>query len=283
MQPNWQQQQYGGYGQNNYGSNPSFMTSQPTGFPGGGGGFGQQPQQQQQTGFQPQQTGFQPQQTGFQSQPTGFQPQQTGFGQQQQGQRPGVGGGGNLSFLNQPPPSMSSYRTGGGMAPQMTGFVAGGASGLMSQQTGYQPSLMSQPTGFGGGLMSQPTGMGGLRAQPTGFQDPRLQSMMQSFMPSNMSQVSCFSVLFCRLNQLTHEYSHSHRPARLNSDKTTRINPSHRPSSRCCRIRRSRLRKSPGRCPNRRRRTMTRSSGLGRRAMGSSPERLQGRCSARVA
>lgn len=190
MQPNWQQQQYGGYGQNNYGSNPSFMTSQPTGFPGGGGGFGQQPQQQQQTGFQPQQTGFQPQQTGFQSQSTGFQPQQTGFGQQQQGQRPGAGGGGNLSFLNQPPPSMSSYRTGGGMAPQMTGFVAGGASGLMSQQTGYQPSLMSQPTGFGGGLMSQPTGMGGLRAQPTGFQDPRLQSMMQSFMPSNMSQVS---------------------------------------------------------------------------------------------
>lgn len=186
MQPNWQQQQYGGYGQNNYGSNPSFMTSQPTGFPGGGGGYGQQPQQQQQTGFQPQQTGFQPQQTGFQPQQTGFPSQQTGFGQPPQGQRPG----GNLSFLNQPPPSMSSYRTGGGMAPQPTGFVAGGASGLMSQQTGYQPSLMSQPTGFGGGLMSQPTGMGGLRAQPTGFQDPRLQSMMQSFMPSNMSQVS---------------------------------------------------------------------------------------------
>ena len=37
--------------------------------------------------------------------------------------------------------------------------------------------------------MSQPTGMGALRPQPTGFHDPRLQSMMQSFMPSNLSQV----------------------------------------------------------------------------------------------
>lgn len=78
----------------------------------------------------------------------------------------------------------------------MTGFAAGGASGLMPMQTG----MMSQPTGMGmgmgggGGLMSQPTGMGGnfgaLRAQPTGVHDPRLQQMMQSFMPSNMSQVS---------------------------------------------------------------------------------------------
>jgi hypothetical protein len=69
----------------------------------------------------------------------------------------------------------------------------------MSQQTGYPGGgggLMSQPTGMGmgmgmggGGLMAQPTGMGGLRPQPTGFHDPRLQTMMQSFMPSNLSQV----------------------------------------------------------------------------------------------
>ena len=90
------------------------------------------------------------------------------------------------------------------MNPQMTGYPAGGASGLMSQQTGHPGigGMMSQPTGFGGGLgggglMSQPTGIGGfggLRAQPTGIQDPRLQSMMQTFMPMNMSQVSRASV-----------------------------------------------------------------------------------------
>ena len=44
--------------------------------------------------------------------------------------------------------------------------------------------MMSQTTGIPGG------GFGGLRAQPTGVQDPRLQSMMQTFMPMNMSQVS---------------------------------------------------------------------------------------------
>jgi hypothetical protein len=77
-----------------------------------------------------------------------------------------------------------------GMNPQMTGFAGGGASGLMAQPTGFQggSGLMSQPTGMG--MMSQPTGMGGLRPQPTGVHDPRLQTMMQSFMPSNMSQVS---------------------------------------------------------------------------------------------
>ena len=181
MQP-WQQQSYG-YNSFNGGQNPqqtgngSFMQSQPTGFPGQG-----QPQ----------------------SQP----------GQQQ---RPG----GNLSFLNAPPPS--SQFNPGCMAPQMTGYPgAGGGGGMMPQQTGYG-GMMSQPTGMmgqqtgmsgmmgqrtgmmpqqtgmmpqqtgygGGGLMSQPTGFGGgLRAQPTGYQDPRLQSMMQSFMPSNVNQVS---------------------------------------------------------------------------------------------
>lgn len=179
MQPNWQQQgSFGGYS--------SFGGGGNTGQ-GGPGGF-QQPQQTGMPSF-------------MSSQPTGF-PQQ-----QQQQQRPG----GNLSFLNAPPPSgsfgpqptgfsgMGNNLTGpgaggfSGMTPQMTGYPGGGASGLMPQQTGY-PGLMSQPTGFGGGgggLMPQQTGFGGgLRAQPTGFQDPRLASMMQSFMPSNTSQVS---------------------------------------------------------------------------------------------
>lgn len=150
----------------------------------------------------------------MQSQPTGFPGQ--GPQQPQQGQqRPG----GNLSFLNAPPPS--SQFNPSGMAPQMTGYPGAASGGMMSQQTGYggimsqptgmmgqqtgmpgmmgqrtgmmsqQTGMMPQQTGYGGGMMSQPTGFGGgLRAQPTGYQDPRLQSMMQSFMPSNMSQVS---------------------------------------------------------------------------------------------
>ncbi|WVQ83634.1 hypothetical protein IAT38_005775 [Cryptococcus sp. DSM 104549] len=184
MQSNqWQQypyQQGGVQPQFTNTNNPSFLNSQPTGF---------QPQlQPMQTGFQPQQQ--RPQQTGM---PTG------GVG--------GIGGGagGNYSFLNQPPPQ-SNFR--GNLTPQMTGFPGGGASGLLPQQTGFPggmggggsgmlpqqtgyQGMMSQPTGFqgGGGLMSQPTGMGRLQAQPTGLpHDPRLQSMMQSFMPSNISQ-----------------------------------------------------------------------------------------------
>ncbi|WVF66967.1 hypothetical protein IAT40_001710 [Kwoniella sp. CBS 6097] len=172
MQP-WQQNQ----GQYGYG----FNQPQQTGAPGG---FGQN-------------------QSFMSAQPTGFQPmqsQQTGFPQQQQ-QRPqptGFGGGGNYSFLSQPP-AQSQFRTGvtgGGLTPQMTGYPGGGASGLMTQPTGFQPQptgLSAQPTGFqGGGLMAQPTGMGGMRGlqpQPTGLpHDPRLQSMMQSFMPSNINQ-----------------------------------------------------------------------------------------------
>jgi len=198
MNPNWQQGQYGGYQQ------------QPTGQ------FGAQ----QTGGFMgPQQTGFmgQPQQQQQQQQP--MQSMQTGFGgQQQQQQRPmqsnvsplptgQQGGGGNYSFLNTQPSGFRPSFTGSssGLNPQMTGFPGGGASGLLSQQTGFggggmgmgsgmmpqqtgMGGMMSQPTGMGGGLMSQPTGMG-LRAQPTGVHDPRLQSMMQSFMPSNTAQV----------------------------------------------------------------------------------------------
>lgn len=184
MQPNqWQQpnlynssfQQLSFPGAPQQNMNPSYLPSQGTGFPG----------QQQ--------------------------PMQTGFGQQQQQQRQPQSvfpsqqtGGGNLAFLNQPPPS--SFRPmASGVMPQMTGYPGGGASGIMSQSTGFQGGMMSQPTGMGmlggggGGLMSQPTGMGmGLRAQPTGVQDPRLQSMMQSFMPSNLSQVRlpCYPVAF---------------------------------------------------------------------------------------
>ena len=174
---------------------PSFLNSQPTGFAG--------------AGLQPMQTGFPQQQ----------RPQQTGIAGAQPGQ--------NYAFLNQPP---SSNFRGNGIAPQMTGFPGGtgmvsqqtgmmpqqtgfnasaNAGRMMPQQTGFQGGMMSQPTGMmsqstgmgltpqqtgwqgGAGLMSQPTGIGRLQAQPTGMpHDPRLQTMMQSFMPSNMSQVS---------------------------------------------------------------------------------------------
>jgi len=174
-----------------------------------------QPWQQQSYGYNSFNGAQAPQQTGggfMQSQQTGFpgQSQPSQQGPQGQQQRPG----GNLSFLNAPPPSSQFQFGAGGMAPQMTGYPGQGGGGMMPQQTGYggmtgqqtgmsgmmgqRTGMMSQPTGmmpqqtgYGGGLMSQPTGFGGgLRAQPTGYQDPRLQSMMQSFMPSNLSQVS---------------------------------------------------------------------------------------------
>lgn len=163
-------------------------------------------------GFQPQQTGFPPGggQSGLpnssflSSQPTGYsmqqqQPMQTGFNARPPLSLPPMSTGapgGNYSFLNQPPPpsfnrgpTTSSFTGSSGLAPQMTGYPAAGASGLLSQPTGYQGGMMSQSTGMSS-LLSQPTGVGRLQAQPTGMpHDPRLQTMMQSFMPSNISQV----------------------------------------------------------------------------------------------
>lgn len=190
MQPNqWQQQQYS--------YNPAAYQQQQQ-RPAAGGYLGAQ-------------------QTGFPGAAQQQRPMATGFPQQQQQQpmgqslTPNAAGtptGGAYSFLNAPPPAGSfgprgSFGNQGGMTPQMTGYpgAQGGmmaqrtgmpAGGMMSQPTGMPMGMMSQPTGMHGGLMSQPTGMpgGGLRAQPTGIHDPRLGAMMQTFMPSNMSQVS---------------------------------------------------------------------------------------------
>lgn len=160
----FQQQPQQGMGGMGMGGNPGYLNSQPTGYP----------MQQQQQPMAPMATGYPQQrpQSNLNSAPTG-------------------NGQGNYGFLNQPPPMPQQFgnnRQGqapsGGLVSQMTGFVAGGASGLMPLHTGMMP----QQTGM---MMSQPTGMGGgLRPQPTGVHDPRLQQMMQSFMPSNMSQVS---------------------------------------------------------------------------------------------
>ena len=223
----------------------------------------------QPTGFQqPMHTGFQPQRapTSLSSAPTGM--------------------GGNMSFLNQPP-QQSSFRP-SGLNPQMTGYPGGGASGLMSQQTGFQGGMMSQPTGMGmgigggmgmgGGLMSQPTGMGALRPQPTGFHDPRLQSMMQSFMPSNLSQVREPQRAYSGI--LPNQYLHS--PSQhLAHPSLTRLrnnSPSLRLSRPFCRTHRSKRPKSLGRYLDKRRRTTTRFSAHGTRmAMASSPVRQRGK------
>ncbi|ELU37384.1 protein binding protein [Rhizoctonia solani AG-1 IA] len=196
MNPNWrpggqpqqqqqqqyqqQQQQIGGFG--------GGLQPQATGFPQQRSGF----LGPQQTGFQPQQTGFQPQQTGFQPQQTGFQPQQTGFQQQGFQQQPGFQAGLQPQATGFP-----------GLQPQATGFP-GQRPGFGQQPSGVppvpplpqglqqqaqqqrflsaSPALVPQATGWqgaGGGLSASP-----LAPQMTGFHDPRVQMMTNTFMPA---------------------------------------------------------------------------------------------------
>ncbi|KAH7317531.1 hypothetical protein B0J17DRAFT_724373 [Rhizoctonia solani] len=169
QQQQQQQQQLGGFG--------GGLQPQATGFPQQRSGFlGPQP-----TGFQPQQGGFQPQQTGFQPQQTGFQ-QQGGF-QQQAGFQPGL------------QPQATGYP---GLQPQATGFP--GQRPGFSQQSSGVPPVPPIPQGLGQqrflsaspGLVPQATGWqggGGLSASPlvpqvTGYHDPRVQMMTNTFMPA---------------------------------------------------------------------------------------------------
>ena len=141
------------------------LAPQPTGFPGQRPAGFQQPQQ---TGFpgglQPQPTGFQPQQTGFQplqAQPTGFQ--QNNFQRRAPPPPPPV------------PPIPSQFQQ---QNVQPTGLL-----GLQNTSRFLSPSpgpLTAQPTGFAGGL--QP-----LVPQVTGFVDPRLTMMSNTFLPANLS------------------------------------------------------------------------------------------------
>ncbi|CAK7897053.1 actin cytoskeleton-regulatory complex protein Pan1p [[Candida] anglica] len=169
------------------------------------------------TSFQPQQTGFQPQMTGYQSQPppTGFQPQPTGF-QSSFGTTPALTsqrtGGGSLIPLQpqqtaglvpaqktgplqpqstgyQPPPLLSSQRTGNGfqnqqapIASQKTGPLTQQATGFQPQPTGFQPQLTGAPAP----LQSQPTGRPGewgFVSMPTGG-IPGLNAIQNHFLPS---------------------------------------------------------------------------------------------------
>lgn len=199
----------------------------------------------------------------------------SGMGMQPTGQPQG----GSYSFLNAPPaqgsfggPQRGGAFSGQGMQAQMTGFPGGGASGLMPQQTGY--GMMSQPTGMGGGLMSQPTGMG-MRPQPTGMHDPRLGAMMQTFMPSNLSQVS-----YATWGKLTNSHS---RLLELHSSVKAQASRLPTLSNHCSATRMSRRPRSHGLLQSRRRRITTKSSVRGKKEMDSSRARLRGRCLASLA
>ncbi|KAI9069473.1 hypothetical protein FKP32DRAFT_1617176 [Trametes sanguinea] len=163
---------------------PGFQQPQPTGFPGQQG-F----QQPQQTGFPGQQGFQQPQQTGFPGAQGFQQPQQTGFpGQQLQSQPTGFPGGNFQQQQRPPPPPVppipSQFQQ---QQPQQnaqgSGFLSAQqpANRFLGTSPGLSP-LSAQQTGFPGG--------GGLRPlvpQVTGFVDPRLQMMSNTFLPANTS------------------------------------------------------------------------------------------------
>ena len=150
-------QQPGGFG-------AGGLISQPTGFAG-----------QRLQGFQqPQQPGFQG--SGFiQTQPTGFPQQGPNFQVRQPPPPP-------------PPPPVPPIPT------QFQRLNQGPSIGLPQQQAVPASRFMgSSPAIAGPGLAQQPTGFVGrsgispLVAQPTGFVDPRLQMMTNTFMPLNAS------------------------------------------------------------------------------------------------
>lgn len=165
-----------------------YQYPQQTGYPGyqpnqfGGGGINPQPTgypqqfnpQQQQPQIQPQRTGYPSIQNAGGFPVSNFGANRPGFGSGFQGGNPpppvpplpsnlGVHPNlplqtGNLSFLNNPPPSRF-----------------GAVSPLISQPTGFQ-----QPMQTGAPLRP-------LVPQATGFIDPRLQMMSSSFLPANGS------------------------------------------------------------------------------------------------
>lgn len=152
---------------------PGFQQQQPTGFPG--------PQQPQPTGFAPQPTGFQPQPTGFQplqAQPTGFQqntfqrrappppppvpPIPSQYQQQQNAQQTGLLGVQNNAsrFLSPSPGPLTAQPTGfagGGLVPQMTGFIDPRLQMMSSTFLPANPSAPYNPAGLP--QLQQPGGL----------------------------------------------------------------------------------------------------------------------------
>jgi hypothetical protein len=149
------------------------------------------------------QSGFQyPMQTGY---PPQFQQQQQFPGQNQTqfpGQTPQFQQ--NPSFLQQQQPGLAPQPTGfpGQRPPQFqqaqpTGFPGAQPPSQFVQRTQQTHAFLNAPPpsfagggGGGGGLAPQPTGFPSaapLVAQPTGFIDPRLRMMTNTFMPMNTS------------------------------------------------------------------------------------------------
>ncbi|KAG1867147.1 hypothetical protein DFJ58DRAFT_126782 [Suillus subalutaceus] len=203
--PGQQQQQF------QPGQNPQFQQQpgfQPGGMAGGvfnPGGIAPQP-----TGFsgaRPQQGYQQPQQTGYmgpgpsrlgvlQAQPTGF-PGGSSFAQQARPQPPPVPSIPS-QFQQQPPPVPpipSQFQQQPPPVPPIPSQFQ--QQPQLHQQTGFanpQAHRFGGPSQFGGnpGLVPQPTGFVGRTAAPlipqvTGFVDPRLQMMSNSFLPANIS------------------------------------------------------------------------------------------------
>jgi hypothetical protein len=172
-----------------------------TGFPGAGNPQFQQQnpqfqQQQQNPQFQQQNPQFlqqNPQQGGFGG---GLVPQQTGYVPPrpqgfQQPQQTGFGGGAPTGFLQSQPTGYVGLQQRAPPppppVPALPPQFQGQGSNFLSAQ---QPNRSFLNTSPGPGLVPQATGFPGQRplvAQPTGFVDPRLQMMSNSFMPLNMS------------------------------------------------------------------------------------------------
>ena len=151
------------------GQRPGFLASQPTGFPGVSG-FSSQP-----TGYGQQQVGFLSQQPGIPQQPAQFQQQmQTGY--------PGQFGQQRAPPPVPPIPSQFQQPQSSLQPQQPNRFLSSspgpGLGGALN------PGLAPQPTGFpgGGGLTARP-----IMTQPTGYVDPRLVMMSNTFMPANPS------------------------------------------------------------------------------------------------
>ncbi|KAJ3879158.1 hypothetical protein F5051DRAFT_403673 [Lentinula edodes] len=177
-----------------WGQQQGYQYPMQTGMPGGNPQFQQNPQLQQNAQFQ----------QGFSVPTGGILPQRTGFPAGIQSQQPGFSGG------------LQSQPTGFPMQAQPTGFPNSGF--LQTQATGYPgmmqgqqlraappppvppipsqfqqqnstPTFLSQPPQNRSFLSPSP-GMGSARPllpQATGYIDPKLQMMSNTFMPVNTS------------------------------------------------------------------------------------------------
>lgn len=149
------------------GQRPGFLASQPTGVHGISG-FSSQP-----TGYGQQQSGFLSQQSGIPQQPTQFQQQtQVGF--------PGQFGQQRAPPVPPIPPQFQQQQT--TLQPQQHGRFLNPSPGPGLGST-FSSGLVPQSTGYpGGGFAARP-----LVAQPTGYVDPRLVMMSNTFLPANPS------------------------------------------------------------------------------------------------